>query len=188
MSPIPTLLDMEWHETWWEWGDDNPPENFFHRPGDAPENSKTLAALSSNRFWTHSRWRNLSIPQRSMRWQRLLPQMGIRCSLKPAYFWYPSLNMSIRGVTVNRNTSAGDVLCKIPERAAITELTIANSSLQPIQEYARSFNLEGVSMLILFVLRETVRRKSRWAPYLQESSKRCNGMQQKLERSVVSLM
>ena len=130
-----------------------------------------LWATSTRRGWQRADWEGLTAPQRTQKWAALLRQTGIRCALAVDHFiWYPNEQAHVRGMRATRDIERGDEVCRIPAHMLLSELTVANSSLRPMLEYAvDELKVTPMAVLTCFVLREGARRTSRWMPWIQSA-------------------
>ena len=131
----------------------------------------TLWAVSTRRGWNRADWEGLDASARSHKWTQLLRTTGIRCSLAIDHrIWYPTEQAYIRGVRATRDIEPGDEVCRVPAHMLMSELTVANSTLRPLLEFAiDELKVRPMAVLACFVLREGSRRASRWMPFIQSA-------------------
>eukprot|EP00316_Scyphosphaera_apsteinii_P001311 CAMPEP_0119313238 /NCGR_PEP_ID=MMETSP1333-20130426/28458_1 /TAXON_ID=418940 /ORGANISM="Scyphosphaera apsteinii, Strain RCC1455" /LENGTH=309 /DNA_ID=CAMNT_0007318033 /DNA_START=50 /DNA_END=980 /DNA_ORIENTATION=- len=100
----------------------------------------------------------------ALRYMNHLSVFGIRCpKVGISTFYYPSLGVSLRGAVALSAIRRGEIFCRVPEEALVSDLSVARSSFWPMVKRGIDTEL----LLALFVIRESARRSSRHMPYIR---------------------
>jgi len=132
-------------------------------------------APSSSAAWMQrSHWIPHNDSERTARFMRLLPSLGLHCpKVGVSTFWYPSIGRRLRGAVALEPIAKHEEVCVVPLANMISFLSVQNSSFAPVLRMAdKDVSQRGLweaAAISLFILREGARDSSPHAAYIHAS-------------------
>jgi len=95
-------------------------------------------APSSSAAWMQrSHWIPHNDSERTARFMRLLPSLGLHCpKVGVSTFWYPSIGRRLRGAVALEPIAKHEEVCVVPLANMISFLSVQNSSFAPVLRMA----------------------------------------------------